>query len=117
MDEIKWRDSVTGAIEYCVVEEYMLGTYWNGISLEIYNISHWVNYALGLTENPPGGYEYKATFPNTLAVGYYLVSIYRQLGISPLITDTLLGRIPVYWDGSNLLYTGIQIPFVDLRSG
>lgn len=79
------------------------GTIWNGSSFESYSSSNWANYDVAMTEDSSSGY-YKATFPATIAAGFYDIAVYEQAGGSPTTGDAAGGPVGVgslRWDGSD----------------
>lgn len=101
--EISWRGIATGATDYATIRS-AARTYWNTSgtpALETLTVANWANYAITLTETPASSYFYVGTWPAGLTTaGWYWVDIYKRVGGSPAISDTLLGTLLVYWNGT-----------------
>ena len=98
----------TGQNVYFTYMDMLTGQVWNGAALEIYNQSHWGNYAIAASEQAGSG-RYIGTVPGTLPAGNYWLLPYLQIGGSPAVgVDTPLDILRLGWDGSNI---------VDINSG
>ena len=89
----------TGATYYVVVRTGT--TAWDGDSFETETSSR-DSFDLPLAETPTNSGRFVATFPSTIVAGEYSITIYRQLGSSPAISDLPVGHEDTYWDTSNL---------------
>lgn len=101
--EISWRGITTGATDYATIRS-AARTYWNTSgtpALEALTVANWAYYAITLTETPASSYFYVGTWPAGLTTaGWYWVDVYKRVGGSPAISDTLLGTLLVYWNGT-----------------
>jgi hypothetical protein len=85
----------------------MTGTVWNTAGtpdFEARTVANWTDYDIALTETPASSYFYVGTFPTisgNMVAGWYAVDVYLQAGASPAISDTLLGTVIGYWDGTS----------------
>jgi hypothetical protein len=111
--EISWRHSSTGKTVYatiCSPER----TYWNtdtdGPALEVLTVANWYhaaasdgNYWIAMPEVVAGGYLYMGDWPTDLTTAdWYQVDVYEQAGASPDISDSSMGKILGYWNGTTL---------------
>ena len=101
---MKYKHTETGADLYYIQRQPLPGTQHldrDTATLVSYAPADWTDYAQALTESPAGGYIYGATHA-TVSNGPYIYDIYKRIGASPAITDTLLATIYGYWGGSTL---------------
>lgn len=98
--ELSWRHQATGNTLYATIRS-AARTMWNGSALETLTVANWGNYDIALTETPASSYFHVGTWPAALTTtGWYWVDFYLQAGGSPAISDTLLGTLIVYWNGT-----------------
>jgi len=112
--EIAWRHSGTAKNVYVTIRN-SARLYWNkdtdAPALEALAIANWYNaaatdgnYWIALTETPGSSYFYVGDWPALLtAVGFYWLDVYERVGATPAISDTLIGGIIGYWNGTALL--------------
>ncbi|GMW01459.1 MAG: hypothetical protein AMXMBFR84_25960 [Candidatus Hydrogenedentota bacterium] len=74
------------------------GEYWSGSAFEVYNNTHWADYAIALTENGASGH-YSADVPEGLAAGQYVFGIREQGGENPAEADENLPNSILDWTG------------------
>ena len=101
-NEISWRDTATGDTLYATVRN-AANQYWDvgAGAFETLVPASWDDYDIVMTETPAGGYTYVATFPAGITTaGFYYVTIYKQAGGSPALTDDVLASGTTNWDGS-----------------
>jgi hypothetical protein len=119
-NEIFWRGVATGVTNYFTIHS-AARTYWNtdtdGPALEALTVANWYhaaasdgNYWIALTETPGSSFFYVGDWPAGLtAVGWYWVDVYRRVGSTPAISDTLVGTIYGYWNGTKFEPAGGDI--------
>lgn len=91
--------SFSGQTLYCHIRN-MSGAVWDGGSFASYNSSNWASYKIALTEDTGSSY-YKATFPASIAEGFYEIVAYQQVGGAAATGDTIAGTRFFDWDGVN----------------
>jgi hypothetical protein len=102
-NELSWRQSATGETVYATIrsEGHL---YWNTAgtpALEALTVANWADYDVALTEAPASSYFYVGDWPTGLTtVGWYWVDVYKQVGGSPAISDTVIGGFLGYWSGA-----------------
>jgi hypothetical protein len=104
--ELSWRGVGTGVTVYATIRS-SARTMWNTAgtpALEALTVANWADYDIALAESPASSYFYVGTWPATLTTaGWYWLDIYQQPGATPAISDTLLGTLIGYWDGTSFL--------------
>ncbi len=85
----------TGATLYAIIHNKE-GTVWNSLNLnfEVYDSSHWSQYAIALTEQAGSGY-YHVDYPSDIGHALTTECIYSQVGGSPDISDAQPGPIGI----------------------
>ena len=72
-------------------------------NFEALTVANWANYVITMTETPSASYFYSGTFPaitENMVSGFYWIDIFKQLGGSAAISDTIVGGIIGYWNGT-----------------
>lgn len=99
-NELSWRHSSTGKTVYVTIRS-AVRTMWNGSALEALTVANWGNYDIALAETPSASYFHVGDWPAALStVGWYWIDIYEQAGGSPAISDSLIGTLYGYWNGT-----------------
>lgn len=112
-NEIQWVHAATGSALYAVIRT-QTGTHWNTAgtpNFEARTVANWADYDIALTESPASSYFYTGTFPaisGNMVAGWYWVDVYLRAGAGPAISDTLLGTLFGYWDGTLYRISGQQ---------
>ena len=119
-NEISWRGKVTGATNYFTIRRAADNYMWDtdqdaGPLFQSMLTANWYhasaaagNYWIAMSEAPAGSYLYKGSWPTTgnspdvdgPLPGFHYVDIYRQAGANPAISDTLVGTIYGWWNGT-----------------
>jgi len=96
-NEIQYRHTATSATLYATIRN-AAGNYWNGSAFVTPSTASWATFSITMTETH---YRYMGTFPAGITTaGLYQLEVFSQVGGSPAITDTLLARQTILWDGS-----------------
>jgi hypothetical protein len=74
------------------------GQWWTGTVFEAFNSAHWTTYAQTCTEQGATGI-YATTVPS-LAAAAYVVTYRERQGVSPAVSDPLIGYSNLPWSGS-----------------
>lgn len=77
---------------------------WNGSAFEVYSDLNWLTYDLPLGQRGTSSV-YAGTFPGAITTGTYNITIHKQVGGSPAVTDLAAGAGNVDWDGSGFVDT------------
>lgn len=107
MATVPWRHTATEKTLYFTIRS-LANTWWDALR-QIWRQfgdepGEYADYCIMFTETPVGYYFYVATWPVQLTtVSRYWVDIYEQAGDDPAPSDTLVGTIFGYWDGTGLL--------------
>jgi hypothetical protein len=90
---------ISGANLYAVILNSS-GQAWTGSVFESINASHWINYAITLSEQAATGI-FIGNFPSAITAGGTFNLLLRQrAGSSPAITDLSIGSRQITWSGS-----------------
>lgn len=112
-NELSWRHSETGETLYATIRS-AARTMWNGSALETLTVANWGDYDIALAETPASSYFHVGDWPAGLSTaGWYWVDIYSQAGASPAISDTLLGTLYGYWNGTKFEPAGGDVAQVN----
>jgi hypothetical protein len=117
--ELSYRHSATGEVLYVTIRNssrQMWNTDTDLPAFESLTVLNWYNaaatdgnYWIALTETPASSYFYVGTWPATLTtVGWYDIDIYKRVGATPAISDTLLKSMRVWWNGTTASVEGLQ---------
>jgi len=106
-DEISWVHQATGVILYGVIRT-TTPELWNTSgtpNFETLVVANWANeeYGILLPETPASSYFYAGDFPaisGNMVAGFYHVDVYVRAGATQAVSDTLLGTLIGYWDGT-----------------
>lgn len=100
-DEIQFRYTITGETIYAtVVGPSSVWANNTDEAMEAVVVANWAEYVVPLTETDTGTYFYVGNFPNWITTpGIYSIIIYRRVGGSPAITDTVLAKGTISWTG------------------
>lgn len=112
-NEMAWRGKTTGSTIYFTIRRPADNYMWDtdpdwGPGFKAFAVADWYhanaaagNYWIALPETPASSYLYIGSWPNQLTdVGFYYVDIYKQAGANPAISDSLVGTIYGYWNGT-----------------
>lgn len=101
--ELSWRETVTGNTDYATIRSAarQMWSTAGSPALENLTVANWANYAISLSESPASSYFYVGNWPAGLTTaGWYWVDVYKQVGGSPAISDTFLGTLIGWWNGT-----------------
>ena len=112
-NEFQHRSDATGDTLYVTIRN-LARQYWSQAgytpAFESFAVANWADYAIALTETPAGGYFYVGDWPTGLTTrGWYLMEVFKQAGVSPDISDTLVGKYASYWNGVALVPESLTI--------
>lgn len=105
----------TGNTLYTIIQDALSGQYFNGSTMENYNLSNIANYCRSNTEDSGSG-RFRYTVSGSLPAGRYFASPYVQSGGSPSpAIDTPLDILFFDWDGANIVWlqSGVNISKVN----
>jgi hypothetical protein len=103
--EVSHRHTATGETLYFTIRN-VSRQMWNTAgtpNFETLTVANWADYDVALTESPASSYFYAGTFPaisGNMTAGFYWVDVFKRIGGSPAISDTLLASYWGYWDGT-----------------
>lgn len=108
--------TATGQTAYFTFMDMLTGQIWNGAAMEVYNSSHWGNYAIASAEQSGSG-RYIVAVPGGLPAGNYWVAPYLETVNpgTPTLGDTPLDLLRLGWDGANIIDIGSGLNVTEIN--